>query len=186
MEERLERRDTDIKNLRSKSGDSGKGLQAALKENDQLQAQNIKLESEVAQVTLRMEALLKDASGENIENAVATFESERQALTTKLAETEAELDDLKAEVSSLLLASGDDWEAERRENAVMRERINDLAAKVTSMTAALEGPDSPINKAVAKSRTATRNKSAAKKKAAEKPTNLAERIQALQDVVEKA
>ena len=36
------------------------------------------------------------------------------------------------------------WSVERMENAVLRERINDVAAEVARLTAALEGPDSPI------------------------------------------
>lgn len=35
-------------------------------------------------------------------------------------------------------------ESERMENALLRERINDVSAQVASLTAALEGPDSPI------------------------------------------
>jgi hypothetical protein len=34
--------------------------------------------------------------------------------------------------------------SERMETAVMRERINDVAAEVARLTAALEGPSSPI------------------------------------------
>jgi hypothetical protein len=37
------------------------------------------------------------------------------------------------------------WAAERVENALLRERINDVAAEVARLTAALEGPDSPID-----------------------------------------
>jgi hypothetical protein len=33
---------------------------------------------------------------------------------------------------------------ESKENAVLRERINDVAAEVARLTATLEGPDSPI------------------------------------------
>jgi len=36
------------------------------------------------------------------------------------------------------------WTNERMENAVLRERINDVAAEVARLTAALEGPQSPI------------------------------------------
>ena len=36
------------------------------------------------------------------------------------------------------------WAAERVENALLRERINDVAAEVARLTVALEGPDSPI------------------------------------------
>ena len=36
------------------------------------------------------------------------------------------------------------WAAERVENALLRERINDIAAEIARLTVALEGQDSPI------------------------------------------
>ncbi len=36
------------------------------------------------------------------------------------------------------------WAAERVENALLRERINDIAAEIARLTVALEGSDSPI------------------------------------------
>ena len=36
------------------------------------------------------------------------------------------------------------WATERVENALLRERINDVAAEVARLTAALEGPGSAI------------------------------------------
>ena len=36
------------------------------------------------------------------------------------------------------------WASERVENALLRERINDVAAEVARLTAALEGPGSTI------------------------------------------
>ena len=39
--------------------------------------------------------------------------------------------------------------AERVENALLRERINDVAAEVARLTAALEGPGSPIKSMLA-------------------------------------
>ena len=186
MESRLERRDADLARLRSKSGDSGNQMQELQKENDELQSRNFELEAEVAQTTLRMEALLKDASGENIENAVATFESERQELRDELKAAQEERDAVKAELDSMLMSNGEDWQVERRENAVMRERINDLAAQVTSMTASLEGPDSPINKAITKTAPAKGKKTKKGEKPAETPQSLAERIRALQAAAEQA
>ena len=37
------------------------------------------------------------------------------------------------------------WASERVENALLRERINDVAAEVARLTAVLEGPGSPID-----------------------------------------
>ena len=36
------------------------------------------------------------------------------------------------------------WATARMENALLRERINDVAAEVARLTSALEGPSSPI------------------------------------------
>ena len=44
------------------------------------------------------------------------------------------------------------WAAERVENALLRERINDVAAEVARLTAALEGPSSPIETILAQDR----------------------------------
>ena len=37
------------------------------------------------------------------------------------------------------------WSSERTENALLRERINDVAAEVARLASALEGPNSPID-----------------------------------------
>lgn len=186
MENRLERREADVARLRGQSGDTGSHVQELQKENDQLLAEKIELETEIAQTTLRMGALLENASGENVENAISSFESERRELHDKLQNVELERDALKAELNSVMQSSGEDWEVERRENAVMRERINDLAAKVTSMTASLEGPESPINTAIKKQPSKSDNPAGDAEPGSEKPANLAERIKALQAASEDA
>jgi hypothetical protein len=75
-----------------------------------------------------------------------------------------------------------DWEVERRENAILRERLNDLAAQVTAMTAALEGNNSPINEILAKAPRLDGSDSEPADKS-ERPATLAERIRALQQTV---
>ena len=37
------------------------------------------------------------------------------------------------------------WASERVENALLRERINDVAAEVARLASTLEGPNSPID-----------------------------------------
>ncbi len=41
------------------------------------------------------------------------------------------------------------WASERVENALLRERINDVAAEVARLASALEGPNSPIESLLA-------------------------------------
>jgi hypothetical protein len=48
------------------------------------------------------------------------------------------------EVGTMRRDAESTWAAERVENALLRERINDVAAEVARLTAALEGPGSPI------------------------------------------
>ena len=59
---------------------------------------------------------------------------------------------------------------------MLREQINDLAAEVVSLTATLEGPDSPINKALA----AAPAEASPADGPHEKITSLADRVRALQ------
>ena len=54
------------------------------------------------------------------------------------------------------------WAAERVENALLRERINDIAAEIARLTVALEGPNSPIEAMLASDTAAA---------AAPRPTN---------------
>ena len=53
------------------------------------------------------------------------------------------------------------WAAERVENALLRERINDVAAEVARLTAALEGPGSPIESMLVEAASETRERPAA-------------------------
>ena len=77
------------------------------------------------------------------------------------------------------------WAAERVENALLRERINDIAAEIARLTAALEGADSPIEAMLTSEPASTNGQHPAngeRKPAAggEGKGNLADRIRALQ------
>src|SRR5262249_39117939 len=52
---------------------------------------------------------------------------------------------LQREIETMKREAEAAWAAERMENAVMRERINDVAAEVARLTSLLEGPGSPID-----------------------------------------
>jgi chromosome segregation ATPase len=69
---------------------------------------------------------------------IARLEGDLAAAHEVRAKLESEMADLKREAES-------SWASERVENALLRERINDVAAEVARLTAALEGPDSPID-----------------------------------------
>ncbi len=74
--------------------------------------------------------------------------------------------------------------AEQMENALLRERINDIAAEVSRLAMTLEGPDSPIKAILAADATPARTAKAASgaggNGAISSPGSLADRIRALQ------
>jgi len=101
-----------------------------------------------------------------------------------------ERDRLAREVETIKREAENSWATERMETAVMRERINDVAAEVARLTAVLEGPSSPIETilagdAAARTRTGTNGENGSGEKhlagANGAPKgSLADRIRALQ------
>jgi chromosome segregation ATPase len=75
-----------------------------------------------------------------------------QQLRTENAQLKAELDHIRDERDRVARDFGnmkreaeESWASERVENALLRERINDVAAEVARLASALEGPNSPID-----------------------------------------
>ena len=138
------------------------------------------LEARIAKTTLRMEALLSDASNENVSRAVETLNAEKAELRRKLNTAVTERDRLMGEVTAYRENTGLEWDTERKDNAILRERINDLAAQVTAMTAAIEGPESPINMILEQAGKTKRTK-AVSGSGSNDGQSLADRVRALQE-----
>lgn len=122
-----------------------RGLEYQLVEAQQ---ERLKLEAQLADLTQQM-TLVSDARGADVEKALSTLTEDRDRLDARVSELIVENGRLKADLEALDRAVGEGSGAERRGNALLRERINDLAAEVVSLTAALEGPQSPIAKILA-------------------------------------
>ena len=74
----------------------------------------------------------------------ARLRSEKTVLENELAHVRDERTTLQQEVATLKREVETSWAAERVENALLRERINDIATEVARLTMVLEGPGSPI------------------------------------------
>ncbi len=144
------------------------------------------LDAKLAQTNLLMESLLNDASNENVEKAMDTLNKQRDKLDKKLKAVSAERDRLKADFDALERDKSSGWESERRENAILRERINDLAAQVTAMTAALEGDNSAINAILANAQLTKSPKGRKSAEEGESGPSLADRIRSLQEAARRA
>jgi len=103
---------------------------------------------------------------------------------------------LHREIATMKRDSESSWASERVENALLRERINDVAAEVARLTAALEGPGSPIETILAEDAPSVHanggepavhsgDPAPSDPDVAESKGNLAERIRALQSRVSR-
>jgi chromosome segregation ATPase len=75
---------------------------------------------------------------------IGTLAAEKAIAEEQLNLAHQERDQLRRDVAAMKQEAENAWASERMETAVMRERINDVAAEVARLTATLEGPGSPI------------------------------------------
>jgi chromosome segregation ATPase len=73
-----------------------------------------------------------------------TLNAEKAIAEEQLKLAVEERDQLRRDIAAMKQEAESTWATERMETAVMRERINDVAAEVARLTAVLEGPSSPI------------------------------------------
>jgi chromosome segregation ATPase len=77
--------------------------------------------------------------------ATEAVRAEKALVEDQLRQSQDERAKLQREIAQMKRDAESAWSNERMENAVLRERINDVAAEVARLTAALEGPQSPID-----------------------------------------
>ena len=85
-----------------------------------------------------------NSTGGRDTSTVDKFRADIAELEAQLAATIEERSRLQREIGTMKREAETSWAAERVENALLRERINDVAAEVARLTAVLEGPGSPI------------------------------------------
>jgi chromosome segregation ATPase len=133
-----------VQELEARLGDQGR----LLVERD-YEIERLRGESEAAH---KLEADLREELAHAMQRgsgAVEKHKAELGLLEAQLTAANDERGRLQSELGKLQREAESTWAAERVENALLRERINDVAAEVARLTAALEGPDSPIEKLLA-------------------------------------
>ena len=114
------------------------------------------------------------------------FKAEKAQLQSDLSRATDERDRLARDLGTMKREAEENWATERVENALLRERINDVAAEVARLASTLEGPNSPIDAILAaetardRADAATGNTGAEFSEAASTNGDLADRIRALQ------
>ena len=173
-----------IADLEGRLAAQGKLLAERDYENNQLRQSNDNAERTINQLRVEIAAL----SGAKSSAAVETLRSEKAALEAQLKLARDERTKLQRDINAIQQQAESSWATERMENALLRERINDIAAEVAKLAMQLEGPNSPIEALLAA-------EAGAPPKPTPRPTNgttksvaampegggtLAERIRALQ------
>lgn len=115
---------------------------------------------------------------------IEQLKAEKSQLEGALAQLREDRDRLQQEVASLKHEAEVAWANERLDAALLRERINDVAAEVARLAANLEGSGSPIERILSEPPTPQQNgplhNDAAGTNNGKRPQSLAERIRALQ------
>ena len=118
------------------------------------------------------------ANEERQRAATETLKSEKLSTEAELAKARDEHARAQDEIAAMKREAEATWKAERIENALLRERINDIAAEIARLTLALEGQASPIEALLAGGTLA--NGDDAPVGAGDGRGSLADRIRALQ------
>jgi len=117
---------------------------------------------------------------------IEKLRAEKTATEEQLRVARDERAKLQRDLSAMQQQAESAWATERMENALLRERINDIAAEVAKLAMTLEGPNSPIDTILAAQPSAQpkiarpANGSAATDEASQPHGTLADRIRALQ------
>jgi chromosome segregation ATPase len=172
--EALERR---IQELQTRIGEQGQKLAEREYESDQLRSELEKLRQ--TESYLRADL---SASQDGHYEATKGLRSEKLLLEKQLEQAIEERNKLQSEIAAIKRDADSSWASERVENALLRERINDVAAEVARLTVVLEGPSSPIESLLASPPQAPVNGVDRTDTSAgeESKGNLAERMRALQ------
>ena len=76
--------------------------------------------------------------------ALEKLKTEKAAVEEQLRIARDERTRLQRDINAIQQQAESSWATERMENALLRERINDIAAEVAKLAMQLEGPNSPI------------------------------------------
>ena len=129
-----------VTDLEGRLATQGKLLAERDYENNQLRQSNENAERTIKELRVEVTAL----TGGGKSPAVEALRAEKAALEEQLKVARDERAKLQRDINAIQQQAESSWATERMENALLRERINDIAAEVAKLAMQLEGPNSPI------------------------------------------
>ncbi|HUN99193.1 MAG TPA: hypothetical protein VMU69_23550 [Bradyrhizobium sp.] len=128
-----------VTDLEGRLATQGKLLAERDYENNQLRQLNTTAERTIKE--LRDEIA---AANSGNAPAIEKLRTEKAAAEDQLRTARDERAKLQRDINAIQQQAESSWATERMENALLRERINDIAAEVAKLAMTLEGPNSPI------------------------------------------
>jgi DNA repair exonuclease SbcCD ATPase subunit len=183
-----------VNDLEARLATQGKMLAEREYENNQLRQASAAAERTAQELRAEVAAL----NGGGKSPAMERLRSEKAAVEEQLRIARDERAKLQRDINAIQQQAESSWATERMENALLRERINDIAAEVAKLAMQLEGPNSPIEtmlaaadpavpaKAARPANGAAANGAAVSGAVPEGGGTLAERIRALQSHASRA
>jgi len=179
-----QRTESDLLGKRAAELDTQIAEQARLLASREYECERLKAELENARRTgfhLREEIA---SSSSQLKETIRNLTAEKDVLQRELGVAIGERSKLQTELGAIKREAEASWAAERVENALLRERINDVAAEVVKLAVTLEGPNSPIEAILASETVPVRKNAGGTVQATmndESKRNLADRMRALQN-----
>ncbi len=130
-----------VSDLEGRLTTQGKLLAEREFENNQLK--QAKEAAERIMMDLRNELATASSSGAS-SVALEKLRAEKAAVEEQLRSARDERAKLQRDINAIQQQAESSWATERMENALLRERINDIAAEVAKLAMQLEGPNSAI------------------------------------------
>jgi chromosome segregation ATPase len=176
-----------VNDLEARLATQGKILAEREYENNQLRQANENAERAARE--LRTEIAATNGGKSPV---VEKLRAEKAAVEEQLRAARDERAKLQRDINAIQQQAESSWQTERMENALLRERINDIAAEVAKLAMQLEGPNSAIEAmlaaepAVPKTPAKPANDVPGTAAVSEGGGTLAERIRALQSHASRA
>jgi chromosome segregation ATPase len=183
-----------VNDLETRLTTQGKLLAEREFENNRLKQTNEAVERTMRE--LRAEIATHNEGGKS--PAVEKLRAEKAAMEEQLRIARDERAKIQRDMNAIQQQAESSWATERMENALLRERINDIAAEVAKLAIQLEGPNSAIEAMLVAAEPATPARTAPKPANANTAApgapppegsgggTLAERIRALQSHASRA
>jgi len=167
LADKVKRREAEIRELRAQDGAATADVERMESRVKAAEAEKAKLERRVEELSEQIEGMSGAFGGKDAEATIEEMKAKLAQQSTEIKSLQAERDGLRVELAAASFGAA----AESDEgDAILRDKLNQLAAEVVAMAARLEGPESRINTLLGDAKPASTGE----------VVSLAERIKALQ------